>query len=218
MFPLKGNSRIITAVFDINVFYAALLSKRVFGRETATQLLVNYARNGICPIGPFQLITSIPIIENFQNVLVRHGKYSGEAAFARADTLRLMAENGPTGIPPIIPVASGIVPLETEQQYDISKHNHNRFGKPKGKLFHETQDDRYVLETAIAGRADFLITTNLIDFTRTSLALEIEDGCWKYTTPLQTTLILRPQNAIRYFSGRESYPEDGKNASPKTGR
>jgi hypothetical protein len=34
------------------------------------------------------------------------------------------------------------------------------------KLFHEMQDDRYVLETALAGRADMLVTGDVDDFCR----------------------------------------------------
>ena len=40
-------------------------------------------------------------------------------------------------------------------------------GRPEvDKLFHEIQDDRYVLETALAGRADILATADLSGFAK----------------------------------------------------
>jgi hypothetical protein len=157
---------VLRLTLDINVFVADILSRQNRVATTACAQLVNWAANGVSPAGPTQLVISHPMLENFANVLVRAFGYSALDAQARADLLNAYATEGPIPIPPFIAVAMGFVPFETEAEMRQSVANFGAKGTSVDKLFHETQDDRYVLETAIAGQADVLVTLNLEDFAR----------------------------------------------------
>jgi hypothetical protein len=64
-----------------------------------------------------------------------------------------------------LPVGAGFIPFETEEQLRQSIET-RQSSSEAAKLFHEVQDDRYVLETALAGRADILVMADLDDFIR----------------------------------------------------
>lgn len=151
---------------DINVFVAEILSRQNRVAPTACAQLVNWAADGVSPAGPTQLVISVPMLENFANVLKRAFGYSAVDAQARADLLNAYATEGPIPVPPFIAVAMGYVPFETEDEMRKSIEAFAAKSQIAGRLFHETQDDRYVLETAIAGQADILATIDLNDFAR----------------------------------------------------
>ena len=56
--------------------------------------------------GPVQLITSVPVIETWANVLRRHFGYTADAAGAKAWILQEYAESGPLGLHPQIVLGS----------------------------------------------------------------------------------------------------------------
>ncbi|MBV9427107.1 MAG: PIN domain-containing protein [Bradyrhizobiaceae bacterium] len=150
---------------DINVLVADILSAGKGLRNTAASALVEAVRTGTCPAGPIQLVTSLPIIENYANVLVRRLGYDAADADEKAWILQQYALAGPMPGYPYLSVGSGYIPFETEEGLRQSIANH--LGRPEAdKLFHEIQDDRYVLETALAGRADILATADLAGFTK----------------------------------------------------
>jgi hypothetical protein len=80
---VAGN-RVLRLALDINVLVAELLAARKGRRGTASAMLVESVRDGTCPAGPVQLVTSLPIIENFANVLRRHLGYSPSEAAEKA--------------------------------------------------------------------------------------------------------------------------------------
>jgi hypothetical protein len=83
----------------------------------------------------------------------------------RAWILQQYALEGPTPDHPYLSVGSGYIPFETEEEWRRSIANH--LGRPEAdKLFHEIQDDRYVLETALVGRADILATADVAGFVK----------------------------------------------------
>ena len=163
--PVLTSERVIRLTLDINVFIANILSREIGRRNTAARFLVEAVRTGTSPAGPVQLVTSLPIIENYTNVLSRRLGYDAVAAEERAWILREYALEGPTPEHPYVIVGSGYIPFETEEEWRQSIANH--LGRPEAdKLFHEIQDDRYVLETALAGRADVLATADMAGFAR----------------------------------------------------
>src|SRR5262249_14027371 len=157
--------RTIRLALDINVFIADILSTEIGRRNTAASLLVEAVRTGTSPAGRVQLVTSLPIIENYANVLSRRlGPETAEAQ-ERAWILQQYALEGPTPDHPYLSVGSGYIPFETEEEWRRSIANH--LGRSEAdKLFHEIQDDRYVLETALAGRADVLVTADVAGFAK----------------------------------------------------
>jgi hypothetical protein len=163
--PAMTAERTIRLALDINVFIADILSTGQGRRNAAATLLVEAVRSGICPAGPVQLVTSLPVIENYANVLHRRLGYDAAAADDRAWILQQYALEGPFTEQPYLIVGSGYIPFETEEQLRQSIANH--VGRAEAdKLFHEVQDDRYVLETALAGRADILVTADVAGFAK----------------------------------------------------
>jgi len=79
--------------------------------------------------------------------------------------LEQYALEGPLPDHPHVTVGCGHIPFETEAQLRQSIESHGRAASAT-KLFHEIQDDRYVLETALAGQADILVTGDVDDFVR----------------------------------------------------
>jgi hypothetical protein len=158
---------------DINVFYADLKGRslRVFPSSCAE--LVEAVSEGTCPAGGIQLIISIPMLEQWQNVLVRHFNYSQENAEEAAFILYSYATEGPLQMNPLMVVGSDFYPFasETDIIREAQKHVHETH-----KLFNEIQDDKYVLLTAIAGKADILATANIKDFIiRDAIQFERDD-------------------------------------------
>jgi predicted nucleic acid-binding protein len=68
----KSRARVIRLALDINVLVADLLSKRKNRRGSAASMLVDAVRDGNCPAGPVQFVTSVPVIENYSSVMQRH--------------------------------------------------------------------------------------------------------------------------------------------------
>lgn len=157
---------------DINVLISDLLASRKGRRGTAASMVVGSVRDGVCPAGPVQLVTSLPIIENYASVLQRRFGYSRIDAEEKAWLLEQYAIDGPMPEHPQLVVGSGYIPFETEAELraavDAFAGSENA-----AKLFAETQDDRYVLETALAGRADILVTSDINDFNR-GQAIQLE--------------------------------------------
>ncbi len=163
--PALTSERVIRLALDINVFIADILSTHIGRRNTAASFLVEAVRTGTSPAGPVQLVTSLPIIENYANVLTRRFGYDAGAAEERAWILQQYARQGPTPDDPYLSVGSGYIPFETEEECRRSMTNH--LGRLEAdKLFYEIQDDRYVLETALVGRADILATADVAGFAK----------------------------------------------------
>jgi hypothetical protein len=163
--PALTDPRIIRLALDINVLVADLLAARAHRRGNAATMIVDTVRDGACPAGPVQLVTSLPIIENYASVLRRHFGYTAAGADEKAWLLDEYARAGPLQDHPHLPVASSYIPFETEEQLRQSIQNHAGVADA-AKLFHEIQDDRYVLETALAGKADILVTSDIAGFVR----------------------------------------------------
>ena len=163
--PAVSAERTIRLALDINVLIADLLAGMRGRRGTAAATLVDMVRRGTCPAGPIQLVTSLPVIENYANVLRRHFDFDAADADEKAWILQQYALEGPAPSLPYVNVGGGYIPFETEAQLRQSIAAHaNR--KQLDKLFHEVQDDRYVLETALAGRADILATSDMQGFAK----------------------------------------------------
>ncbi len=158
-----GDQRVLRLALDMNVLVADLLAARKGRRGTASAMLVAAIRDGTCSAGPVQLVTSLPIIENCANVLRRHFEYSLSEAAEKAWLLEQYTMEGPMPDHPTVTVGAGYIPFETESDL---RQALVAFASEAdaGKLFDEVRDDGYVLETALAGRADILVTANIDDF------------------------------------------------------
>ena len=102
-------------------------------------------------------------------------------------------------------VGSGYIPFETEEQLERSIETHLR---PKNveKLFNEIQDDRYILETALAGRADILVTANVDDF-RKGPAVRLQRNDVVLFPVADLTLVIATPWFTAYWLGQGIVPD-----------
>ncbi|MXV98868.1 MAG: PIN domain-containing protein [Acidimicrobiaceae bacterium] len=156
---------------DVNVLFADLRGKVQRLRPTACSDLVSYATTGRFPGGATQLIISVPMIEQWESVLQRHFGYNRSDASEAAWLLHDIAKEGPLPFSTLVVVGSGFVPFASEQEAEAAARGRasRASGEEAGRIFDEIEDDRHVLLTAVAGRADILVTTNMRDFRRGKL-------------------------------------------------
>jgi hypothetical protein len=197
--PALTSERVIRLTLDINVFIADILSTEVGRRNTAASFLVEAVRSGTASAGPVQLVTSLPIIENYANVLSRRLGYDAAAAEEKAWILQQYALEGPMPDHPYLSVGSGYIPFETEEEWRRSIANH--LGRSEAdKLFHEIQDDRYVLETALVGRADILATADVAGFARGSAIQFERNDVLLFPFPDRGLVIASPRFVVYWLS------------------
>ena len=197
--PAVTTERAIRLTLDINVFIADILSTEVGRRNTAASFLVEAVRTGTSPAGPVQLVTSLPIIENYANVLSRRLGYGAVAAEERAWILQQYALEGPMPDHPYLSVGGGYIPFETEVEWRRSIADH--VGRSEAdKLFHEIQDDRYVLETALVGRADILATADVAGFAKGPAVRFERDDVLLFPFAGRTLVIASPRFVVYWLS------------------
>ena len=203
--PLLTDERIIRLAVDINVFVADILSSRPQGRASASTRIVEAVREGRCPAGAIQFVASLSMIENFADVLRRRLGYSRSDADEKAWLLEQYALDGPMPSHPYVSVGSGNVPFETEEQLRRAAESHLR-PENAGKLFNEVQDDRYVLETALAGRADILVTADVAGFRKGSAVRFTRDDVLLFPLADRALLIGTP-HFVSYWLFQGTVPD-----------
>jgi predicted nucleic acid-binding protein len=120
---------------DLNVWCAAYLADRDGRRGSAAQTLVEATTQGGTERQLLQLVVSWGMIERLHRVLIEQLEFHPEETDAMMAALTSVAHQGPS----LTLGGVGVIPI-----YDA--------------------EDRHVLETAWAGRADILVTANLVDF------------------------------------------------------
>ena len=130
---------ILRLTLDVNVWVNNYLSLAMGREESAAQQLVRSAFAGHCRLGPVQPVMSHAMLDTLQEVLARSGLPEVYAVAAK-NAVEAAATGGIAQEPPHLVLASGVQPVMDAE-------------------------DRNVLETAIAGAADLLVTNNLADFT-----------------------------------------------------
>ena len=125
----------VRVCLDLNVWCAAFIGRRLGRSDTAAIALVDAVRSGRSPRGPVGLVVSWGMLERLRTVLVRDLDFPQPDATRLVELIASYAREGPS----LTLGGVGVVPL-----HDV--------------------EDRHVLETAWAGRADILATANLADF------------------------------------------------------
>ena len=131
------------------------------------------------------------MLENLENVLIRKLGFDPEGAAEKIEAIVGYAENGPLPVPPAVVVGAGHIPFETERQHVQSLSNF--MNKNDGALFHSTQDDRYVLETAFSLKAHILVTNDIHDFRRGSYVDLDSDEVHLCSTADHTLIVATPR-------------------------
>jgi predicted nucleic acid-binding protein len=162
---------------DLNVLLAAELSKAAGRTESASQVLVRYVEQGHAPLGPIQLVISQGMLERLEARLLDRVGITPEQATALVATLAELARLGPARLGRILPLGSGVLPLRDAE-------------------------DRGVLETALAGKAHFLVTANWRDF----LFKDVEEVSPGRIARYRDLILLHTEEAAGVLSRRRELP------------
>lgn len=130
---------IMRICLDLNIWVGNFLAEKAGRKGTAAQELVGIAREGFCSIGPAQLVISWAMLSGLEDVLKREFEVHEATAQQLTQLIASFAVLGPSGDAPYIVLGTGVIPLRDAE-------------------------DAGVLDTAISGRADVLVTRNLKDF------------------------------------------------------
>jgi predicted nucleic acid-binding protein len=135
-----GTPRLLRLCLDLNIWCAALISRRRGRRIGSSQALVDIAQEGMCPAGAVQLVISWAMLDRLGLVLQRDlGADPQIVAILLRDIAHFAAE-GPAAEPPYALLGgAGVVAVRDAE-------------------------DAHVLDVALAGGAHLLATANLADF------------------------------------------------------
>ena len=158
---------------DLNVWVADFLGTRRGRRGGSSPWLADAVRSGTCQAGPLQLVVSLGMLDRLALVLTREFQVEADAAETLVRAIGGVASFGPAGDHPHALVGSGVYPLRDEE-------------------------DRHVLEVAVAGEADLLVTANMADF-ETADVLKVGDGARIrfYPRPGRATLVIAHPDQAR---------------------
>lgn len=130
---------LIRICLDLNVWVADFLGTRRGRRGGSGPWLADAVRSATSPAGPLQLVVSLGMLERLALVLARDFGVEASTATMLTRAIEGIAALGPAGDHPYVLFGSGVYPVRDEE-------------------------DRHVLEVALAGDADVLATANLGDF------------------------------------------------------
>lgn len=155
-------SKVLRWCLDLNIWCAAFLADIKGKQNSSCQTLVKIIQEGNCDLGTVELVISWGMLNRLQSVFIRLGALT-EDAFAHIEIIRSYAT-----LSPIVTLGgTGIIPLEDEE-------------------------DRHVLETALAGKADVLITANFQDFLTKETEIIILNQHYTYCLPDHKLHIVHP--------------------------
>lgn len=164
---------------DLNIWVADFLGTRRGRRSGSSPWLADAVRSGICQAGPLQLVVSIGMLDRLALVLTREFLVEADAAETLVRAIGGVASFGPAGDHLHALVGGGVYPLRDEE-------------------------DRHVLEVAVAGGADLLVTANMINFD-TADVVRVDDGTRirLHPRPGQATLVIaHPDQARDWLRAR----------------
>lgn len=158
---------------DLNVWLGAILSEKLARRGTAAQTLIDAVRSGLSPRGPVALVVSWGMLNRLREVLVRF-EFGAPEADRLVQVIATIARDGPS----LTLGGVGVLPLDDEE-------------------------DRHVLETALAGRADMLVTQNLRDFVGGDARTLVADRYHGVETAEGKLLIVHTYAAAAWLRGED---------------
>jgi predicted nucleic acid-binding protein len=156
---------------DLNVWCAAYLADRAGRLGTASQTLVEAARSGQVAGEFLQLVVSLGMLERLMLVLVDQLQFDSLEASALTDAIAGYAHVGPS----LTLGGVGVIPIQDTE-------------------------DRHVLETAWAGRADILVTANLRDFVQDDDEVVLAGRAYLLARGGRTMILAHPFEAARRLS------------------
>lgn len=142
---------------DLNIWIKQYLGNMAGRRGTVPQRIVQAVEDGRSGIGPIQLIVSHTMLTRLQGALMRQGA-SADIAMRFAQDISNIALMGPAGEFPRMVLGGGVEPTQESRSRGYNPYAAEAVAPP-----YDPEDGR-VLDTALSGTADALVTSNFRDF------------------------------------------------------
>lgn len=156
-------SKVLRLCLDLNIWCAALLADFKGRQNTSCQSLVKIVQQGNCALGEVQLVISWGMLNRLEKVLKKNLQIENAAADLYLDAIRGYAQLSPQ----LTLGGTGIIPLQDTE-------------------------DAHVLETALAGRANVLVTANFQDFISKDTQISIPQRYGIHVAPSHVFHIVHP--------------------------
>lgn len=142
---------------DLNIWIKQYLANTAGRRGTVSQRIVQAVEDGRSGIGPIQLIVSHTMLTRLQGVLMRQGA-NAETAMRFTHDIASMALMGPAGEFPRMVFGGGVEPTREGMPQVYNPYATEAVAPP-----YDPEDGR-VLDAALSGGAQALVTSNFRDF------------------------------------------------------
>ncbi|WP_024547016.1 PIN domain-containing protein [Picosynechococcus sp. NKBG15041c] len=154
---------------DLNIWCASLLADLKGSQGSACQTLVDIVRKGHYQDTTVDLVISWGMLNRLKEVLLRLG-IENNLATGYVDVIRAYCDLNPS----LTLGGTGVIPLQDEE-------------------------DRHVLETALAGGADILVTANFKDFLGKETEIVIPERHYCYFSPHSALKIVHPYLMVEWL-------------------
>ncbi|MBE9043648.1 PIN domain-containing protein [Pleurocapsales cyanobacterium LEGE 10410] len=169
---------ILRLCLDLNIWCAALLAERKRRQDTACQTLVKIVKDRECNWGRVELVISWGMLNRLEKVLVKDLQVSSLSAQMYLRSI----ESYTLQSPQLTLGGTGVVPL------------------------HDTED-AHVLETAVAGKAQVLVTANFRDFVDKNVEIVLENRHGVYRSADFRCHIVHPYLMVHWLDNLAFYPD-----------
>ncbi|WP_349368968.1 PIN domain-containing protein [Salinarimonas sp.] len=185
---------------DLNVWIGAFIADAQGKTGTASQSVVRAIQDGRAALGPLQLAISHAMLSRLHQVMTRHGVSLDEAS-RLVSLIHALALVGPAAEPPHLVLGGGVLPTRDARMRERDPYDATAASAPL-----DIEDGR-VVDVAVAGRADALVTWNFADFTHGSDTVVIAGRVHvRETAAHRLTIIRTPEMAAWLRSGERPRP------------
>ncbi|MGY6529683.1 MAG: PIN domain-containing protein [Cyanobacterium sp.] len=164
-------SKSLKLCLDLNIWCAALLADIKGNQNSACQTIVDFVRYGHCYSRKIELVISWGMLNRLEQVLLRLTPLTDDASFY----INVICSYAQLSNPQLILGGTGVIAID-----DL--------------------EDQGVLETAVAGTADLLITANFQDFLNKDVTIIIPNKYAIYNFPHHNIQIVHPYLAVDWLN------------------
>jgi predicted nucleic acid-binding protein len=172
---------LIYICLDLNIWCSALIADRKGRQGTAIQTLVEIIKQGFCSLGGVQLVISWGMLNHLRLVLIRKLCIPESDVDLYISAIEGYTHLGPSGRMPQISLGGGVIALQDSE-------------------------DAHVLETALAGKATILVTSNFRDFISNDTKIIVAERHAIHYSPAHTFHIVHPFLIIDWIRNGEVPP------------
>jgi len=166
---------VLRVCLDLNIWCAAFLADKAGRSNTSAQRLVSAVRSGTSPLGSIQLIISWGMLNRLRKVFVVDWGMDTHMIDELIEAIVAYARLGAEEIQPQLTLGgTGLMPLRDTE-------------------------DAHVLDTAVAGFSDMLVTANMSDFLPRHIEVLTPKFLARFSHPKKSLLIAHPFTVRDWF-------------------